>query len=93
MTNPTILPSSWLILIQASSTNIQDILKLKENFPKLSDKKIEEIRKTVYNSNTPKPRLNITTKDPSYKQIIIPIGGNSIKTFMSSSNDYVVNIN
>ena len=93
MTNPTILPSSRLILIQASSTNIQDILKLKENFPKLSDKKIEEIRKTVYNSNTPKLRLNMTTKDPLYKQIIIPISSNSIKTFMSSSNDYVVNIN
>jgi len=34
---------------QVSSSNIQDILKLKENFPKLSDKKIEEIQKTVNN--------------------------------------------
>ena len=37
---------------QASSANICDILKLKENFPKLSDKKIEKIHKTVHNSNT-----------------------------------------
>ena len=79
--------------VQALSANIQDILKLKENFPKLSDKKIKEIHKMVYNSNTPKPRLNMTTKGPSHKQIIVSIDSNNIKIFMSSLNDHVVNIN
>jgi len=78
---------------QASSTNIQDILKLKENFPKSSDKKIKEIYKMVHNSNISKLRLNMTTKGPLCKQIIVPIGNNNIKTFMSSLNDHVVNIN
>ena len=79
--------------IQALSANIWDILKLKENSPKLLDKKIKEIHKTVHNSNTPKPRLNMTIKGPSCKQIIISIGSNNIKIFMLSLNDYVVNIN
>ena len=35
----------------------------------------------------------MTTKGSSYKQIIIPMGSNNIKTFMSSLNDHVVNIN
>ena len=35
----------------------------------------------------------MTTKSPSCKQIIIPMSGNNIKTFMSSSNNHVVNIN
>ena len=78
---------------QALFVNIWDILKLKENFPKLSDKKIEEIYKTVHNSNTPKPRFNMTTKSLLYKQIIIPMSSNNIKTFMLSSNNHVVNIN
>ena len=78
---------------QASSANIWDILKLKENFPKLSNKKIEEIHKTVNNSNVLKPKLNMMTKDPSYKQIIVPISSNNIKIFMVTSNNYVTNIN
>ena len=78
---------------QASSANIRDILKLKENFPKLSDKKIEEIHKTVNNSNTAKPKINMTTKGPSRKQIIVPMSGENIKNFMATSNDHVININ
>jgi len=86
-------PKPACTYIQASFTNIQNILKLKENFPKLSDKKLKEIHKMVHNSNTPKLRLNMTTKVPSYKQIIVSISSNNIKIFMSSLNDYVVNIN
>ena len=33
------------------------------------------------------------TKDPSYKQIIVPISSNNIKIFMATSNNYVTNIN
>ena len=49
---------------QALSANIRDILKLKENFPKLSDKKIKKIYKMVNNSNMAKPKINMTTKGP-----------------------------
>jgi len=35
----------------------------------------------------------MTTKDPSHKQIIIPIGSNNLKKFLSLSNKHIVNIN
>jgi len=78
---------------QALSANIWDILKLKENFPKLSNKKIEEIHKMVNNSNISKSKLNMMTKGLSYKQIIISISSDNIKIFIATSNNYVTNIN
>jgi len=78
----------------SSTSNVQEILKLKENFPKLSDKKIEQIHKTMNNSNTPsKPCINMTTKGPSCKQIIIPMESDNSKKFLSTSSDHVTNIN
>ena len=78
----------------SSTSNVQEILKLKENFPKLSDKKIKQIHKTVNNSNAPsKLHINMTTKGPSHKQIIIPMESNSSKKFLSTSGDHVSNIN
>jgi len=78
----------------SSTSNVREILKLKENFPKLSDKKIKQIHKTVNNSNAPsKPYINMTTKGPSRKQIIIPMGSDNSKKFLSTSGDHVTNIN
>ena len=81
--------------VQVSSTsNVREILKLKENFPKLLDKKIKQTHKTVNNSNAPsKPCINITTKSPSCKQIIIPMRSNNSKKFLSTSGDHITNIN
>ena len=78
---------------QALSANIEDILKLKENFPKLSDKKIEEIYKMANNLNIPKPKLNIMTKGLLHKQIIVSMNSDNIKNFIATSNDHVTNIN
>lgn len=35
----------------------------------------------------------MTTKGPSRKQIIVPMGSDNIKTFMTLSNDHVINVN
>ena len=35
----------------------------------------------------------MTTKSPSYKQVIIPMDSNNIAKFMSNSSDYIININ
>ena len=73
--------------------NVQNILKLKKNFYNLSDKKIEDIHKTMNNSGNPKPCISMMTKDPSYKQIIVSIGSDNIKKFMASFSDHVINLN
>jgi len=35
----------------------------------------------------------MTTKGPSRKQIIVPMGNDNIKMFMTLSNDHVINVN
>ena len=78
----------------SSAPKVREILKLKENFPKLSDKKIKQIHNTVTGSNTPvKMHINMTTKGPSHKQIIILMGSDNIRMFMTTAGDYVININ
>ena len=65
-------------------------MKLKENYPDLLAKKIENTQKIINNS---KPYIKITTKGPFYKQIIISIGKENANKFMISTSNYVTNIN
>lgn len=64
---------------QASKSNIEDIIKIHNitNNKRLKDK----------------PKLNITTKGPSRKQIIILISANNSKTIILQANIYILNIN
>jgi len=79
---------------QVSSKNIGNILKIKKNFPKLSNKKIEEISKTIFGkADKPRPRINMTTKGLSRKQIIVPMSINNANKFMSASSKHVANFN
>jgi len=78
---------------QASSANIKKILKIKEYFSQLLDKKVKEVYKTIINSSKPKLYINITTKEPSQKQIIVLISSNNISVFMKVSDEYVSNMN
>jgi len=47
---------------QAVNLKITDILKLKEDYPNLLTKKIENIYRIVNNANKSKPHIKITTK-------------------------------
>ena len=74
--------------------NIGNILKIKENFPKLSNKKIEEINKSIFGkTDKPKPKINMTTRGSLCKQIIIPMSMDNINKFMSASSKHVSNFN
>jgi len=78
----------------SSAPKVRELLKLKENFPKLSDKKIKQIHNTVTGFNTlVKMHINMTTKGPSRKQIIIPMGSDNARMFMTTAGDHVININ
>ena len=68
-------------------------MKLKENFPNLLAKKIKNIHKTINDSRKFKPKINITTKGPLRKQIIVPINDNNKSKFIVSSSVYITNIN
>jgi len=70
------------------------MLKIKEIFPNLPNKKIKQVYKVINSSNnTAKPRISMTTKGPSWKQVIIPMSYNIAKEFIKNSSSHIVNIN
>jgi len=63
-------------------------------FPNLPNKKIEEMQKVINGSKDKvKPKINMTTKGPSRKQVIIPMNNDIAKEFIKNSNLYIANIN
>lgn len=78
---------------QALAPNISNILKINQNFPNLSVEKIEDIHQIINGSDKIKPKINMMTKRPFKKQVIIPIDNNNKQKFMSFSNAHIANIN
>ena len=75
------------------SINTSEVLKIKETFPSLNAQKIEQVNNIVNGQNKAKPRIKMTTKGPSRKQIIIPMSNDNIVSFMKNSSTHVANIN
>ena len=79
---------------QVLSKNIGNILKIKENFSELFNKKIKEINKPIFGkTDKPKPRINMTTRGSSHKQIIIPMSIDNTNKFMLASSKHISNFN
>ena len=83
----------WWSYTQASLANIKEILKIKEYFSELSDEKVEKVHKIIINVSKLKQQINITTKSPLCKHIIISIDSNNISIFMRSSGKHISNMN
>jgi len=80
---------------QASKTltSTSDVLKIKETFPALNAKKIDQVNNIVNGQSKLKPCIKMTTKGPSRKQIIIPMSSDNISSFIKNSSLNVANIN
>ena len=81
--------------MQASKQDINtsNVIKIKENFPVLDAKKINQIYNIVNGNPKAKPCIQITTKGLCRKQITIPMGSDNIVKFMKNSSLHVSNIN
>ena len=80
---------------QVSSTNAnttRETLKIKEVFSNLQNKKIKNIQKIISGESKLKPRLNMTTKRPSRKQMIILMSLDNTNKFMNNLSSYITNI-
>ena len=75
------------------NTSISDVIKIKETFSSIGAKKIDQINNIVNRSFKPKPCIQITTKGPSRKQVIIPMGNDNIVKFMKNSSIHITNLN
>jgi len=70
------------------------MLKIKEMFLKLQNKKIDQVQKIINGNNSkPKPQINITTKGPSHKQIIVPISKEAANKYIKDASVYIISIN
>ena len=75
------------------ANNTLEVIKIKDTFPILNTEKINQIHKIVTRSSKPKLRIQMTTKGPSRRQVIIPMGSNNISKFMKNSSLHVTSIN
>ena len=70
-----------------------ETLKIKEAFPNLQNKKIEQVQKLISGNSKPKLYINMTTKRPSCKQVIVPMNIDNIRKFLKDSSTHIININ
>jgi len=69
-------------------------MKIKDIFLKLSADKVSEIHKVINNLNQKdKPKLNMTIKDLSRKQVIISMKFCNSERVINKANIYISNIN
>jgi len=76
-----------------SPATMSDILKIKKAFPTLNTKKIDQVNNIVKGNPKLKLKIQMTTKGPSRKQVIIPMSKDNIDAFMKNSFLHMANIN
>jgi len=76
-----------------SPATTSDVFKIKEAFSALNAKKINQVNNIVKGNLKPKPRIQMTTKGLSRKQVIILMSKDNIDAFMKNSSLHVANIN
>ena len=88
-------PGNIKTYTQASkqTTSTLNIIKIKEMFPSIRAKKIDQINEIVKGTPKPKHHINMTTKGPSHKQVIIPMGNDNITKFIRNSAIHITNLN
>ena len=88
-------PGNSKTYAQASkqSTSTSDIIKIKNMFPSIGAKKIDQINKIVKETSKPKHHINMMTKGLLCKQVIFPMGSDNRVKLMKNSAIHIVNLN
>ena len=73
--------------------NTEKVLKIKDAFPLLKINKIDNIQKIINKSDKLKLQINMTTKGPLKKQVIILMNNENIKNFINESSSHILNLN
>ena len=68
------------------------MLKIKKSFPALNAKEIDQVNNIVKGNLKPKPHIQMTMKELSRKQVIVPMSIDNNNTFMRNSATHVANI-
>ena len=86
-------PTKLYTQVSRQSSNTSDVLKIKESFLVLNASQIDRVNNIVKENPKPKPRIQMTTKDPSRKQIIVPMSRDNSAAFLKNSSAYISNLN
>jgi len=80
---------------QASKNTVSTakVLKIKKTFSTLNAEKIDQVNNIINGSSKPKPRIQMTTKGPSRKQVIIPMSKDNVDVFIKNSLLHVLSMN
>ena len=73
--------------------NIKEIVKIKEKFPNLLTKKIEKAHKVINKTRKERPKINMTFKSLSQRQMLVSINQSNSAKFMILFNKHISNIN
>ena len=73
--------------------NTAEVLKIKKAFPALNMEKIDQVDNIIKGSTKLKPRIQMTMKGPSRKQIIIPMSKENVDSFIKNLSLHVTSIN
>ena len=76
-----------------SLVNTSEILKIKEAFLALNTKKIDQVNNIIKDNPKLKLHIQMTTKGPSRKQVIIPMSGDNNSIFIKNLSLHIANIN
>ena len=80
---------------QANSSSLSSVaINIKKMFLNFPNKKIDMVQKVINGNNSkPKPRINMTMKSSSHKQVIVLMNNELAKNLLKDSSMHVTNIN
>ena len=91
---PSNLKKSYAQASKSNLSRIEDIVQVKEAFPALSADEVGKVLKIKYNrGDNRKPKINMTTRGPSRKEVIIPMAKHIAELIVNSAHSHITNIN
>ena len=88
------MKKSYVQALKSNLSCIEDILQVKKVFPALL---VNEVGKVLKISNSregsKKPRINMTTRGPSRKEVIIPMAKYIAELMINSVHTHIINVN
>ena len=91
---PSNMKKSYAQASKSNTSRVDDILRVKEAFPSLSANEVNKILKVKNGSEgKKKPKLNMTTRGPSRKEVIIPMTKPNAELITKSAHKIIANIN
>ena len=76
-----------------NNVSIAEVFKIKKTFSTLNAEKIDQVNSIINGSSKPKPKIQMTTKGPLRKQVIILISKDNVNAFIKSSLLHVSSMN